>query len=275
MQTTYRIGKSNFEYRDKRTRGEAFPYVPHFHNCYEIFYFLEGEGDYVVEGIKYPLLPGDILITNPRELHSPAIRSDVYHRITLAIHPLYLSGFITKDYNPFNGFASRPLADQNRIPAEVVQSHGLAREIEAIGAYSKDPSPRRDAMIKAHLLILLEAINQIISVTKLSFANERIQDIVHYINEHLSEKITLSSIADAFFINKHHLSHTFHDRMGMTLTDYITSKRIQQSLELLPGPLSLLDIALTVGFTDYAGFYRAFAKFIGTSPQQFRKSTKK
>lgn len=275
METTYRIGKSSFEYRNKRTNGEKFPYIPHFHDSYEIFYFLEGEGDYVVEGKRYPLAPGDIIITNPRELHSPAIRSDVYHRITIAVHPLYLSDFITGAYNPFNGLASRPLADQNRIPAATVHEKGLDREIDAIGAYFKDDKPSRSAMIKAHLLILLEAINQIISVTKLSFAQERIQEIVHYINGHLSEKITLSSIADAFFINKHHLSHTFHDRMGMTLTDYITSKRIQQSLELLPEPLSLLDIALMVGFADYAGFYRAFSKFIGTSPQHFRKSIKK
>lgn len=272
MQTTYRIGKYSFEYRDRMTSGEPFPYIPHFHDSYEIFYFIEGEGEYVVEGKRYPLTPGDIIITNPRELHSPAIRSDVYHRVTIAIHPLYLSGFITKDYNPFNGFASRPLADQNRIPADVVQSQGLAREIEIIGAYNKDTRPCRDAMIKAHLLILLESINQVISVTKLSFANERIQGIVHYINEHLSEKITLASIADTFFINKHHLSHTFHDRMGMTLTDYITSKRIQRSLELLPESMPLLDIALSVGFADYAGFYRSFTKLIGVGPRVFRKS---
>ncbi len=275
MQTTYRIGKYSFEYRDKTTRDESFPYIPHFHDSYEIFYFLEGEGEYIVEGKRYPLAPGDIIITNPRELHSPVIRSDVYHRITIAIHPLYLSGFITKDYNPFNGFASRPLADQNRIPADVVQSHGLAREIETIGAYYTATNPCRDAMIKAHLLILLESINRIISVSKLSFANERIQNIVHYINDHLAEKITLASIAEAFYINKHHLSHTFHDRMGMTLTDYITSKRIQHALELLADSAPLLDIALAVGFSDYAGFYRAFTKLIGTSPQHFRKSIKK
>lgn len=272
MQPIYRIGKSSFEYKNRRTHGEKFPYIPHFHNSYEIFYFLEGEGSYAVEGKQYPLSPGDIIITNPRELHAPLITSDVYHRITLSIHPLYLSAFITKDYNPFNGLSSRSLADQNRIPADIVHQYGLDKEIEALGTFSESTNPCRDAMITAHLLILLESINQIINVPKLSFANERIREIVHYINVHLTEKITLASLAETFFINRHHLSHTFHDRMGMTLTDYITSKRVQKSLELLSEPMSLLDVALAVGFSDYASFYRAFIKIVGTSPQVHRKS---
>ncbi len=271
-QTTYRIGKNKFEYRNKYTCGESFPYIPHFHNFHEIYYFMQGEGEYMVEGKKYPLSPGDVVITNPRELHSPVITSDVYHRITIAVHPLYLSAFMTRDYNPFSGLSNRPLAVQNHIPAEIVRLHGLDREIEALGTYYSDTNPCRDAMLKAHLLILLESINQIIGISKLSFAQERLQEIVHYINEHLDEKITLSSIADAFYINKHHLSHTFHDRMGMTLTDYITSKRIQHALETIGEPGSLLELALESGFSDYASFYRAFMKITGISPQQYRKS---
>ncbi len=272
MQEVYRIGKSSFQYTNKITFGSIFPYIPHYHDGYELFYFIQGEGEYMVEGKKYPLSPGDILITNPRELHCPVIRSELYNRTTISIHPLYLAAFITKDYNPCNGFISRPLADQNHIPADVVKQHGLDREIEIIGAYYNDDKPCRDAMIKAHLLILLESINQIVSVSKVSFASERIQEIVHYINAHLTEKITLASLANQFFINRHHLSHTFHDRMGMTLTDYITSKRVQKSLELLSEPVSLLDVALAVGFSDYASFYRAFVKIVGTSPQAHRKS---
>ncbi|MBE7062176.1 MAG: AraC family transcriptional regulator [Ruminococcaceae bacterium] len=275
MQKIYRIGKYSFEYRERVTSGEAFPYIPHFHDSYEIFYFLEGEGDYVVEGKKYPLAPGDVIITNPREMHSPNICSDIYRRITIAIHPLYLSGFITKDYNPFNGFASRPLAEQNRIPAELVQSQGIAQQIRALGEHYCDNKPSRDAMLKAHLLILLEAINGIIGVSKISFAHERIQEIVHYVNDNLTEKISLSGIAEAFYMNKHYLSHTFHDRMGMTLTDYITSKRIQLSLGLISQQCTLLEVALSAGFGDYASFYRAFIKIVGVSPQSYRKNMEK
>ncbi len=274
MQTTYKIGKYAFEYRDKISYESGFPFIPHFHDHYEIYYFKEGAGHYMVEGKNYPLSPGDVIITNPKEVHCPYITSDVYHRVTISVHPLYLSGFISKNYSPFYAFSGRALGDRNRIAAEIVQNQGLDREIRTIGAYFADDRPCRDAMIKAHLLILLESINRIISVEKRTTANERIHEIIHYINEHLEEKISLTSLANVFFVNKHHLSHSFHDYMGMTLTEYITSKRIQKSLEIIGEPISLLDVALSSGFTDYTSFYRAFMRVTGTSPMTYRKTMK-
>ena len=272
LQTTYKIGKYQFEYQEKFSVESGFPFIPHFHDCYEIYLFKQGTGHYMVEGKNYPLAPGDVVITNPKEVHCPYITSDVYHRTTLSIHPLYLSGFITKNYNPFHALSGRALGDRNHIAADIVRENGLDREIEIIGTYHKSDRPCRDALIKAHLLILLESINGIISVEKRKSANERIHEIIHYINEHLDEKISLSTLSEVFFLNKHHLSHSFHDYMGMTLTEYITSKRIQKSLEIIGEPLSLLEVALTSGFTDYTGFYRAFMRVTGTSPMSYRKT---
>ena len=147
--------------------------------------------------------------------------------------------------------------------------------LETIGEYYHSSLPCRNAMLKAHLLILLETLNQIIQVDKLTFAHERIYDIVHYINDNLTEKITLSSLSETFCLNKHYLSHTFHDKMGMTLTEYITSKRVQRSLELMEGSFTLLEVALQSGFSDYAAFYRAFGKLIGMSPMSYQKSIKR
>lgn len=275
MYTKYKIRQKSFDYREKNTTETQFPYDPHFHDCYEIYFLKEGNVSYIVEGKIYEMAPGDIILTNPRELHCPIVGSGEYHRITLSIHSMYLSGFITEDYNPFNSLASRPLATQNRIEASVVSANGLDRMIDTIGEYYHSDKPCKNAMIKAHLLILLESINRIIQVDKLTFAHVRIHDIVHYINDNLSEKITLSSLADAFCLNKHYLSHSFHDKMGMTLTDYITSKRIQRSLGLMDTSSTLLEVAMQSGFSDYAAFYRAFHKLTGMSPIQYQNSLKR
>jgi len=275
MYRKYRVRQKSFEFREKNTVETDFPYDPHFHDCYEIYYLKAGDVSYMVEGNHYDMKPGDLMLTNPRELHCPIVGPKEYHRITLSIHPLYLSSFITEDYNPFSSLANRPLGSRNRIDASIVSANGLDKLINTIGEYYNSTLPSKNAMIKAYSLILLEAINHIIQVDKLTFTHERISDIIHYINDNLAEKITLTSLANIFNLNKHYLSHAFHDKMGMTLTDYITGKRIQHALELMEGNCTLLEIALQSGFSDYAAFYRAFHKFTGMNPAQYQKSMKR
>lgn len=272
MYNKYRFREKSFEYREKNTIETAFPYDPHFHDCYELYYLKEGIASYMVEGNHYDMAPGDLILTNPRELHCPIVEPGIYHRITLSIHPMFLSSFLTEEYNPFGGIANRSLGSQNKIEAAVVISHGLDKILETIERYYNSTQPCKKAMLKAYLLILLESINRIIQIDKVSFVHERISDIVHYINDHLAEKLTLSSLADIFNLNKHYLSHSFHEKMGMTLTDYITGKRIQFALELMESSLTLLEIALQSGFSDYAAFYRAFHNYTGMSPMQYQKS---
>ena len=69
-----------FHYHDPKMRE-----VPlHHHDFYEVYYFLSGKVDYLVEGRTYTLLPEDVLLISPMELHRPAVAPDrAYERIVL------------------------------------------------------------------------------------------------------------------------------------------------------------------------------------------------
>lgn len=59
-----------YRYRDSYLNNVAL----HHHDFYEVYLFLNGNVNYTIESRNYHLLPGDILLISPLELHQPASR---------------------------------------------------------------------------------------------------------------------------------------------------------------------------------------------------------
>ena len=64
----------------------------HEHEFYEVFFFLSGDVNYIIEGRTYQLRPDDILLTDNRDIHKPDIRpGKPYERFVIWIDPDFLS----------------------------------------------------------------------------------------------------------------------------------------------------------------------------------------
>ena len=96
------------------------------------------------------------------------------------------------------------------------------------------------------------------------------QQITEYIEEHLDENLSLDSLAEEFYVSKYHIAHVFKDRLGMSIHQYITKKRLALCKEAILGKASITEIYQTYGFGDYSSFYRAFKKEYGISPKDYR-----
>ena len=96
-----------------------------------------------------------------------------------------------------------------------------------------------------------------------------ISEVLSYINQHYCEKISLSSIADEFFISKYYLSHAFNSVVGTSVNRYITLKRLINAKQMLSSGIKPTTAALHCGFNDYAGFYRAFTSEYGITPKEY------
>ena len=49
-------------------------YALHCHNFYEVFYFLSGDADYLVEGVNYQPTPGSVLLLSPHAFHGVRVK---------------------------------------------------------------------------------------------------------------------------------------------------------------------------------------------------------
>lgn len=91
--------------------------------------------------------------------------------------------------------------------------------------------------------------------------------LLNIVDEQLSSVPSLDSIARTIGMNKNSICQTFKKNYGMNITEYIAQKRLTKAKELLlEGKLSVLQVALEVGYTNQSSFGRAFKKFYGYSP---------
>lgn len=243
-------------------------YFLHCHNFYEVYLFLEGDVDYLVEGQKYKPTPNSMLLLAPHVFHGVRINTDSpYRRFSMHFHPDILSperrAFLL---SAFPSFEKNP---QQKIYYEHTERFYLPTYFEAFKACADRP----DAIKEQQLPIYVEALlSQIVSMCETAApavqdgASGTVSRIIWYLNQHLGDEISLDLLSERFFISKHHLNKVFKKATGTTVFDYLLHKRVIAAQQLLISGSSAQEAALASGFKDYSSFYRSYTRILKHSP---------
>jgi two-component system, response regulator YesN len=93
-----------------------------------------------------------------------------------------------------------------------------------------------------------------------------------YIDDHLSEEISLEELSQRVGISPTYFSHLFKKETNETFVQYRTRKRMEKAKELMDIPhYRIIDICQAVGYMDYPHFTKTFKKYTGYSPSEYRK----
>jgi len=97
--------------------------------------------------------------------------------------------------------------------------------------------------------------------------------VLVYIEDHLSEELSLDKMARIAHISPFYFHRLFHAYMGETLSNYVTRLRMQRASEKLNyTDTAVTDIALEVGYESPSSFTKIFNQSMGESPREFRRS---
>ena len=266
-----------FHYRDAKFEG-----VPvHQHDFYEVYYFIGGNVEYSVEGRTYDLQSGDLLLINPLELHQPRIAPDQqdYERIVLWINKNYLSELCYNKTSLTRCFDNTIPDHSNLLSPSKMQQTYISAMLDEIINEKNENGYAVEIATEAMILRFLVELNRLTINSKSEKEKEEssstiIPDVLDYINSHFCEKLTLTSIADEFFVSKYYLSHVFNNVVGTSVHRYIMLKRLIHAKQMLLSGIKSTTAATNCGFNDYAGFYRAFTAEYGVTPTEFVKMNK-
>ena len=126
--------------------------------------------------------------------------------------------------------------------------------------------------VRAEMEKILEIMFRQISEGEGQNTSKKVGLMIDYIQEHLSEKMSLSEIADYVELSEIHTSRLFKKEMDMRLTEYINTRRIEKAKELLAATdVKIKEVAEKVGIADQLYFTKVFKKETGLSPREFRK----
>ena len=247
-------------------------YTLHCHNFYEVYYFLEGDVDYLVEGQHYTPKADSVLLLSPHAFHGVRVNSDLpYKRYSLHFHPDLLS----RERRSFllRAFPQSGRAEEKTIYFEHGERFRLPVWLESLEECAWMPEKVREQMLPIRVEALLGEIASM-SMATVSYPESRTEDTVtellFFMNKHLREPITLDDISNHFFISKHHLNKVFRRATGTTVMDYLLRKRVAHAQLLLNKGCRAKDAALESGFGDYSSFYRAYVKTLGHTPGKDR-----
>lgn len=260
-----------FHLKDQNIREFEF----HYHDFNKIIIFLSGNVTYIIEGKAYFLKPWDILLVNNHDVHKPIIdSSSVYERIIIWLKPSYLSKNTDKKSNNDITYCFQKANERSfnliRLNSSLEQRmKQMIIELEEAIQSEEFGSDLLANSLFTQFMIYLNRIflgNTYKETQKSIHYDERIEEILKYINQNLSSDLTIDSLASRFYLNKYYFMHKFKKETGYTIHQYILQKRLLNANLLIQSGTPIVKSSQLSGFTDYSTFLRAYKKMFQKAP---------
>lgn len=244
----------------------------HSHTFYEILFCRNNCGaEYLVGADRYKLQKGDLIFVPPGVSHRPILpahMTEPYIRDVLWINP----DFLSKLYPP----ETRAYPETTTLLRTSGSKWEYLGEIFRMGvAESEKRITDWDIACLGSTLTLLahlhRAYQDAAGILTKAEKPELLDQVIVYIEEHLSEKITLADVARHFYISESTVTQTFRKKMGVSFYRCVTQRRLIAAKGLILQGLPMDTVGERVGFTDYSSFFRAFKQEYGLSPSQYKK----
>ena len=122
----------------------------------------------------------------------------------------------------------------------------------------------------------LQSLKSLLSVVLFSGAitfeeSDTLTKISAYIEENLSDDLSLTAICKRFFISKNTLYKLFRKEHGCTIGEFISARRLEKAKQLLKETNdTILSIGRDLGFSGYSYFCRFFKSGTGITPGEYR-----
>ena len=247
----------------------------HTHDYYEFYLFLEGDLDLEISGHARPLHPGDMVLVPPGVSHHALMHSSdrPYRRFVLWVSQEYAARLLKE--SPDYVFLMQRAATSGRCYYHFHEAEFSSIQSRLIRLLEEFHSNRygRNAAVYLALNDLLLYMNRIIYEREhpvVSGSGDLVQEITLFIDEHLTEDLSLDVLANHVCLSKYYIAHYFKDSLGISIHQYITKKRLQSCSEAIAAGSDITRTFDEYGFRDYSSFYRMFRKEYGMSPREYQ-----
>lgn len=242
----------------------------HYHEFCKLLLLVSGSGSYTIEGQRYLLNPGDVILIGSHCVHRPEFGSGVpYERIIIYVSPEFLSQQSVPDCDLadcFSGKWGHVLRPNEHNRQTLFSLAGTLEQELSSDSYG------RPILARSQLLRLLVEISRQLHQKDASFPGPmlptggRMLDILHYLDAHATESISIDALAEQFYISKYHMMRQFRKETGNSIHAYLSNRRLLVARDMMLHGSSATDACFASGFHSYSSFSRAYTKLFGTTP---------
>ena len=256
---------------------------PNQHRYYEVYFLLSGTVTYYIEGRKYSLASGDILLISPNQKHEAYIDNSSfipYKRYVLWLSPSYVDALSSHRTNlSFTFQASYITNQQIRLSTDSLLH--VKDLLKSIFINSKAQRYGSDLLTDAYITELLVHLGQLSLFCSNSLINYHpseslskdfslVLKVLKYIEHHIYEPISINEICSHCFVSRSYLSKIFTKELGLPVYRYIIKKKLLLARQDIADGLAIQEASEKYSFGNYSSFYKAFCKEFGQNPQSFK-----
>lgn len=241
--------------------GELLP-TPHLHSDIEMIYLKKGESVVRLDEAEYVLTEGSLFFAFPNQIHAYFDRTKVEGYLVIFAPDLFRelkAVFQTKlpEYPIWQG-----------IHSNVVLGPCIQRICDKLATGDSFD----EIAAKGYLLTILGEVFADMPMKEKLGDQDTVKQILAYCIENYTKPITLDILAKELYLSKYYISHIFHERMQVSLNDFVNRLRVEYSCSLLEKGCSITDVAYASGFSSVRTYNRAFLKHMGMAPREYVKN---
>lgn len=246
----------------------------HNHDGYEIFLLLRGDLNLYVEQAGAQVERGNVVLIKPYDFHRRYIvKGDSYERIVINIKDTYMEKLCSDQTNLAACFYNKPADKVNILKLNEQQILDFMLSAQRLSQELESDEYGSGIMVDTYIKQILVMINRISNNTNYVGINNIMPSLVSntiaYIEQNITNGITLNALSEHFHHNGTYISRTFKKTTGISLNKYIVQKRINMSQKYMCAGYRPYDACYLSGFNDYSNFSRTFKKQTGLSPKEF------
>ncbi len=252
-------------YAAERVHKKDLYVANHWHDYFEFEMVLEGSYEHILNGRRTIALPGDSWLVSYFDYHSiKALEPSKILTISFTDKylPAEMSDIISSSIHCSN-------IRFDRDTAEYIHTLG----IKIIDEYQNKGIFYQHSIASLLREIIITALRKESGdATNIKFTPKLIQSVTSYLYKNHKSELSLSKVAEKFFVSPGHLGYLFKTTFGTSYNDYVNRIRMKYACDLLTSSsLSMKEISIESGYNSVEHFYYTFKKHFDCTPAQYRK----
>lgn len=259
------IDKARLLYISSSMGGREWHSIPHTHTNAELFYIVDGAGEFQVESQCIPIEQRDIVMVNANVTHTERhVGNKPFEYLVIGVDKI---SFIQHNLNDHQ-YVLLPGDSESESEIFPILNQMLAEIHNKQAEYQKVC----DSLLNI-LLIKLQRIGHISMELEIKWKSKECEHLKRFIDLNFTEMLTLDKLAQHTHLSKYYLVHAFRKETGYSPIHYLNMKRIEEGKRLLMSTNhTIAKISQHLGFSTQSYFCYCFKRMTGSTPVEYRQT---
>lgn len=252
---------------------------PHWHDCIEVLYILEGQARQQVNEQTFYVEAGDVLVISKGDIHGTwCERNDVCKILVLKFLPDVIKSSSIYDSKYIHAFLQNKKSGMHYLKKDAFKKSNIRECFMGVLREYENKELAHEIFIKGyiHQIIAILIRNGTLTIYPQLPQEDELQlinPLIVYIERHYDECITLQQAANMVNMSYYHFSRYFKKVTGRNFKEYVDFVRVSEAERRLISSNKLIsEIAYEVGYNNLSSFNRVYKRIRGYPPSKLNRA---